>query len=79
MIPEIPNYENFLKATNKAFPIIALFMQILLLQNRQENESGVHFIDFSSGSMDSNFMESVLRKELWNLWFSQAVISMTAK
>ncbi len=45
MIPEMPNYENFLKATNKAFPIIALFMQILLLQNRMENESGVHFID----------------------------------
>lgn len=45
MIPEMPNYENFLKATNKSLPIIALFMQVLLLQNRLENESGVHFID----------------------------------
>lgn len=79
IIPEIPNYDNFLKATNKAFPIIALFLQILLLQNLQENENGVHFIDSSSGSMDSNFMESVLRKELWNLWFSHAVMSITAK
>lgn len=79
IIPEIPNYDNFLKATNKAFPIIALFLQILLLQNLQENENGVHFIDSSSGSMDSNFMESVLRKELWNLWFSQAVMLITAK
>ena len=27
MVPEMPNYENFLKATNKAFPAVALFMQ----------------------------------------------------
>ena len=45
MIPELPNYENFLKSTNKALPIIALFMQILLLQNRMKNESDTHFID----------------------------------
>ena len=45
MIPELPNYENFLKATNKALPIIALFMQILLSQKRMENESDTHFID----------------------------------
>lgn len=45
MIPELPNYENFLKATNKTFPIITLFMQVLLLQNRMKNESGIHFID----------------------------------
>ena len=34
-----------LKASNKAFRIMALFMQLLLLQNRLENDSGVHFID----------------------------------
>ena len=45
MLPELPNCENCLKATNKALPIIALFMQILLLQNRMENESDTHFID----------------------------------
>ena len=44
-IANMPNYENFLKASNKAFPIMALFMQLLLLQNRLENNSGVHFID----------------------------------
>ena len=36
MVPEMPNYENFLKATNKVFPAVALFMQVLLLQNRAE-------------------------------------------
>ncbi len=45
MIRELPNYENFLKATNKAFAIITVFMQILLLQNRMKNENGIHFID----------------------------------
>ena len=45
MIRQLPNYEIFLKATNKAFAIIALFMQILLLQNRMKNENGIHFID----------------------------------
>lgn len=45
LIPEMPNYENFLKASNKSFPVIALFMQFLLVQNRLQNESGIHFID----------------------------------
>ena len=45
MIRQLPNYENFLKATNKAFAIITVFMQILLLQNRMKNENGIHFID----------------------------------
>lgn len=44
-IPDMPNYENFLKASNKAFPVIALFMQFLLLQNRLQNTSDLHFID----------------------------------
>ena len=48
MIPELPNYENFLKSTNKALPIIALFMQILLSQKRMKNESDTHFIDSAS-------------------------------
>ena len=45
IIRELPNYEIFLKATNTAFTIITVFMQILLLQNRMENEKGIHFID----------------------------------
>ena len=28
LLPDMPNYENFLKASNKSFPIIALFMQL---------------------------------------------------
>ena len=45
MNPELPNYENFLKATNKAISFIALFMQIVLLQDRKKNKNGIHFID----------------------------------
>ena len=29
LIPEMPNYENFLKASSRSFPVIALFMQFL--------------------------------------------------
>lgn len=45
LIPGMPNYENFLKASNRSFPVMALFMQFLLAQNRLRNESGIHFID----------------------------------
>ena len=45
LIPDMPNYENFLKASNKAFPLLTAFMQLLLLQNQRNNESHVHFID----------------------------------
>ena len=45
LIPGMLNYENFLKASNKSFPAIALFMQFLLVQNQLKNESGFHFID----------------------------------
>lgn len=45
LIPDMPNYENFLKASNKAFPVMTLFMRLLLLQNQMQNESGLHFID----------------------------------
>ena len=39
LIPQMPNYENFLKASNKAFPLLTAFMQLLLLQNQLNNES----------------------------------------
>lgn len=45
LVGDIPNYENFLKASNKACPVIALFMRTLLSQNRLQNKSGVHFVD----------------------------------
>lgn len=44
-IPGMPNYENFLKASNKALPIMTVLMQLLLLQNQLQNDSGFHFID----------------------------------
>jgi hypothetical protein len=43
--PHMPNYENILKATNKAFPFIVLLLQYILSLNRQMNTRGVHFID----------------------------------
>ncbi len=45
LIPEIPNYENFLKVSNKAIPIMTLFLNALLVQNRKMNKTGIHFID----------------------------------
>lgn len=45
LVRDIPNYENFLKASNRALPAIALFMQYLLFQNRLRNDTGVHFVD----------------------------------
>lgn len=45
LVRDIPNYENFLKASNKAWPAIAMFMQFLLFRNRLRNASGVHFVD----------------------------------
>ena len=44
-------------ASNKAFPTLTAFMQLLLLQNQLNNESHVHFID-------SNFMVSALKRGL---------------
>lgn len=45
IVPEITNYENFLKASNKALPVMTLFLQVLLEQNRKLNLTGIHFID----------------------------------
>lgn len=43
--PNMPNYENFLKASNKALPILSIFLRFLLKQNQAKNENGIHFID----------------------------------
>lgn len=45
IVPELPNYENFLKASNKALPVMTLFLQVLLEQNRRLNRTGIHFMD----------------------------------
>lgn len=44
--PEFPNYENFLKATNRSFTVMMLFVYALLEKNR-ENCAGqtAHFAD----------------------------------
>lgn len=39
LIPGMPNYENFLKALDKSFPIAALLMRLLVRQNQLENVS----------------------------------------
>lgn len=48
LIPSMPNYENFLKVSNKSLPIRALFMQLLLVQNQFKHESRLHFIESTS-------------------------------
>lgn len=45
LIPGLPNYENFLKASNKALPVLTLFLQALLARNRELNNTDVHFMD----------------------------------
>ena len=45
LVPELPNYENFLKTSNKTLPLMTLFLNALLLQNRKENLNNIHFMD----------------------------------
>lgn len=43
LIPGLPNYENFLKASNKALPVLTLFLQALLARYRELNNSDNSF------------------------------------
>ena len=44
--PDFPNYENFLKATNKSLPIMVLFVNSILAKNREKcGGRRVHFVD----------------------------------
>lgn len=44
--PDFPNYENFLKATNRSFPIMMIFVYALLAKNREASSvQRVHFAD----------------------------------
>ena len=44
--PNFPNYENFLKATNKSFPMMMLFVNSVLAKNREKCAGEtIHFID----------------------------------
>ncbi|MDC7219228.1 MAG: IS982 family transposase [Spirochaetales bacterium] len=53
--PNMPNYENFLKATNKSFTAMILFLQFLLFLGRQKCRTGIHFIDSTSLQICKNY------------------------
>jgi hypothetical protein len=53
--PRLPNYENFLKATNKSFPFTVLLLQYLLELNRRMSTGGVFFLDSTALSVCSNW------------------------
>ena len=43
-VPNLPNYENFMKATNKSTVFILAFMNFLMKMNRKK-ESEIHYMD----------------------------------
>ena len=53
--PRLPNYENFLKATNQSFPFTVVLVQYLLLLNRRMNKGGVSFLDSTALSVCNNW------------------------
>jgi len=59
--PKMPNYENFMKATNRSFPFTVLLVQYLLLLNRRMNKSGLHFFDSTALSVCNNWNISTHR------------------
>jgi hypothetical protein len=52
--PKLPNYENFLKASNKSLPVIVLFLLYLLFLNRQMEHKDVFFMDSTALSVCYN-------------------------
>jgi hypothetical protein len=42
--PRLPNYENFLKATNRSFPFTVVLLRYFLLLNRKMNTDGLFFL-----------------------------------
>ena len=53
--PCLPNYENFLKATNKSFPFTAVLLSYLLELNRQMSTGGLYFLDSTPLSVCMNW------------------------
>ncbi len=53
--PNIPNYENFLKATNKSSELTLLFLEYLLNINRINTTGKNHFIDSTSLKVCYNY------------------------
>ena len=53
--PGLPNYENFLKASNQSFPFIVLFLCYLLELNRRMSTDGIYFVDSTALSVCTNW------------------------
>lgn len=53
--PSVPNYENFLKATNKSAELTLLIIQYFLFINRAISENQNHFIDSTPLSVCYNY------------------------
>ena len=53
--PHMPNYENFLKATNRSYVAMMLFLQFLLHMGRRKCKTGIHFIDSTSLKICQNY------------------------
>lgn len=51
----LPNYENFLKATNRSFPLTVLLLRYLLELNRHMSKNGVYFPDSTALSVCANW------------------------
>ncbi|MDR1100246.1 MAG: IS982 family transposase [Treponema sp.] len=52
--PGLPNYENFLKAANRSFPAIVVFMKYMLFLTRMREGAGTYFIDSTALSVCEN-------------------------
>ncbi|MDR2658541.1 MAG: hypothetical protein LBC27_00920 [Spirochaetaceae bacterium] len=52
--PALPNYENFLKASNRSFPAVAVFMKYMLFLTRAGKLQGKYFTDSTAVSVCEN-------------------------
>jgi len=53
--PRLPNYENFLKATNRSFPFTVVLLRYLLELNCRMNIGSLYFLDSTSLSVCMNW------------------------
>jgi hypothetical protein len=54
--PGLPNYANFLKATNASAPYVITLLEFLLYINRRMTSEGVFFMDSTSVSVCFNYI-----------------------
>ena len=62
--PNFPNYENFLKATNKSFPMMMLFVNSVLAKNREKCAGETILSEMAE---DGIFMHNAPRKNMTRL------------